>query len=167
MIDERRSSRADSGTPADVVREFLAGAFDPARIADVADRLVADDAVYVSLNYDDVELNRIMPWAGTKRGRSAFVDNFTGVTTRWTREAFRLTDTVEQDEKVALFGEFILRSVTLGQVVTSALVVFAKVAAGRIVYFQYMEDTFATARSFRAGGHWTIAADPAGSRFEI
>jgi hypothetical protein len=153
--------------PVAVVREFLEGAFQPDRIADVTDRFVADDATYVSLNYDDSDLNRIMPWAGTKHGKSAFVDNFTGVTTRWTPEAFTITDTIEQDERVALFGQFTLRSVTLGQAVTSALVVFAKVESGLITYFQYMEDTFATARSFRSGGSWTIAADPTGEQIQV
>jgi ketosteroid isomerase-like protein len=146
--------------PIDVVQEFLAGAFQPDKIADVVDRLVADDATYVSLNYDDPELHQLMPWAGTKRGKDAFIDNFTGVTTRWTNEAFEITDTVEQDQKVALFGSFTQRSVTLGQAVTSALVVFATVDDDRITYFQYMEDTFATARSFRESGTWTIRADP-------
>lgn len=149
-----------SRAPIDVVREFLAGAFKPNEIADVVDRLVADDATYVSLNYDDPELQRVMPWAGTKRGKDVFIDNFTGVTTRWTNEAFEITDTVEQDQKVALFGSFTQRSVTLGHAVTSALVVFATVSDDRITFFQYMEDTFATARSFREGGTWTIRADP-------
>jgi ketosteroid isomerase-like protein len=159
--------RGSDAKPIAVVLEFLEGAFQPDRIIDVANRLVADDATYVSLNYEDSELNRIMPWAGTKHGRSAFIDNFTGVTTRWTREAFTITDTVEQNDKVALFGQFSLRSVTLGQAVTSALVVFAKVQAGQITYFQYMEDTFATALSFRTGGSWTIAADPTGKQIQV
>jgi hypothetical protein len=146
--------------PIDVVREFLAGAFQPDEIADVVDRLIADDATYVSLNYDSPELNKLMPWAGTKRGKRAFIDNFTGITTRWTNESFEITDTVEQDQKVALFGSFTQRSVTLGHTATSALVVFATVDDDRITFFQYMEDTFATAQSFREGGAWTIRADP-------
>jgi uncharacterized protein len=153
--------RAVTRKPIDVVQEFLAGAFQPEKIKDVAERLVAEDAVYVSLNFDSPELHRIMPWAGTSHGRDAFVENFTGVTTRWNNEAFEIIDTVEQDEKVALFGSFTLRSVTLGHAATSVLAVFARVADGRITFFQYMEDTFATALTFRAGGTWTIHADPA------
>ena len=115
------------------------------------------------LNYDDPELNRIMPWAGTKHGARAFVDNFKGVRKHWTNDSFEITETIEQDGKVAVFGRFTLTSVTLRQSSDSAFVVFAKVADERITYFQYMEDTFATARTFREGGTWTIRADPSAS----
>ena len=144
----------------EVVQDSLSHAFDPAEIEDAVERLVASDATYVSLNYDDPELNRIMPWAGTKHGAGAFVENFKGVRKHWTNDSFEITDTVEQGDKVAIFGNFTLRSVTLNMAADSAFAVFAKVAGGRITYFQYMEDTFATARTFREGGTWTIRADP-------
>lgn len=147
-------------TPLDVVQEFLTNAFQPDKLADAVNRLVAVDATYISLNNDSPELKRIMPWAGTKHGQGAFTENFTGITTRWNNEAFEITDTVEQSEQVVLFGTFTQRSVKLGQAATSALVVFAKVSGDRITFFQYMEDTFATALSFRSGGTWTIDADP-------
>jgi ketosteroid isomerase-like protein len=147
--------------PADVLLEFLDGAFDPERLADVVTRLVAEDAIYVSLNFDDPELARLMPWAGTKRGQEAFVENFRGVRTRWTVDAFQITDTLTDGDRVAVFGTFTLRSVTLDQAATSPFVVFARIADDRITFFQYMEDTFATARTFLRGGSWTIDADPA------
>ncbi|MBV9310387.1 MAG: nuclear transport factor 2 family protein [Solirubrobacterales bacterium] len=148
-------------TPLEVVQDFLAHAFNPDEIDDAVERLVAPDATYVSLSYDDPELNRIMPWAGTKHGAQAFIDNFKGVRAHWWNDTFGITDTVEQDGKVAIFGHFTLRSVTLNQAAESPFVVFAKVEDERITYFQYMEDTFATARTFREGGTWTIRADPA------
>jgi hypothetical protein len=80
---------------------------------------VAPDATYVSLSYDDPELNRIMPWAGTKRGARDFVDNFKGVRAHWWNDSFEITDTIEQDGKVAIFGRFTLRSVTLNQAAES------------------------------------------------
>jgi ketosteroid isomerase-like protein len=147
-------------TPLDVVQEFLAKAFDPRKLPDAVTRLVAANATYVSLNFDNSELHRIMPWAGTKHGRQAFVENFSGVTRRWKNEAFRITDTVSESERVALFGSFSLRSVKLGKAATSAFAVFAKVGDDRIIYFQFMEDTFATARTFRSSGGWRIEADP-------
>jgi hypothetical protein len=147
-------------TPLEVVQEFLAEAFDPSKLTDAVNRLVAADATYVSLNFDDPELRRIMPWAGTKRGRRAFVENFSGVTTRWKNEAFRITDTLFEGERVALFGSFTLRSVKLGKAATSVFAVFAKVRDDRISYFLFMEDTFATALTFRSGGAWRIEADP-------
>jgi uncharacterized protein len=35
---------------------------------DVVKSVVAPDATYVSLNTDNAELNKIMPWAGTSHG---------------------------------------------------------------------------------------------------
>ena len=147
-------------TPLSVLEEFLAGAFDPAQVEDVSERLVAEDATYVSLNFDDPELERLMPWAGTKHGREAFVKNFRGVAAQWAVEGFEVTDTLSDGGRVALFGSFTLRSRTLGQAATSPMAILAKINNEQITYFQYMEDTFATARTFRSGGTWTIQADP-------
>lgn len=146
--------------PLRIVQEFLDGAFDPDRIEDAAERLVATDATYVSLNFDDPDLERLMPWAGTKHGREAFVANFLGVAAQWTLEGFEMLDTLTDGDRVALFGSFTLRSRTLGQATTSPMAILAKVVDGQIAYFQYMEDTFATARTFRSGGTWTVRADP-------
>ena len=155
-------------TPLSVLEEFLEGAFDPERIEDVTERLVSEDATYVSLNFDDPDLERLMPWAGTKRGRQAFVKNFQGVAAQWTLEGFEVRDTLSEGERVALFGSFTLRSRTLGKATTSPMAILTKVVDGRITYFQYMEDTFATARTFRSGGTWTIRADPAtADSFEV
>ena len=148
--------------PLAVLQEFLADAFDRDKIGPLAERLVASDATYVSLNFIDDELEQVMPWAGTKHGRAAFVSNFLGVSTRWTNTAFEITDTFSGPEKAALFGSFTLVSNKLNQSVTSPFAILAHVHDGLITYFLYMEDTFATARSFRSGGTWTIEADPGG-----
>lgn len=150
-------------TPVDIVRRFLENAADPAVITE----LVADDAIYVSLNDDDEELHRIMPWAGTKHGRQAFLDNLRDVFTFWTNEEWNVAEVFGQDERVAAFGTFTHRSNTLQQTATTPFPVFAKVVNSKIVYFQFQEDTFATARTFRSGGTWTIHSDPQGEPFEI
>ena len=50
-----------SASPIEVVGQWLQNLLDP----DVINRFVAPDATYVSLNTEDPELNKIMPWAGT------------------------------------------------------------------------------------------------------
>jgi uncharacterized protein len=147
-------------TPIDVLQDFLLNAFNPDRLDDAVARLVADDATYVSLSYDDPDLARIMPWAGTKHGKEVFASNFRGVTTCWTNDAFEVRDTIEEGEKVVLFESFTLRSTVLNKSVTSAFAVFALVRDDKIRYFQYMGDTFATAPSFLDSGTWVFRADP-------
>jgi hypothetical protein len=54
-------------------------------------RLVAPDATYISLNTEDTELSKIMPWAGTSHGPQAFLDNLGTMFTRWENQAFNVT----------------------------------------------------------------------------
>ena len=58
---------------------------------EVVNSLVAPDATYVSLNTEDAELNKIMPWAGTSHGPQAFLDNLGAMFTRWENQAFNVT----------------------------------------------------------------------------
>jgi len=151
------------GTPIETVQEFLANSTDPATV----NRLVAPDATYVSLNFDNPELKKVMPWTGTSTGPENFVFTFSNVARFWTIEAFEITDMFGAEDKVAVFGSFTYRSVTQGIAVTSPFSILAKVTDGKITYFQFMEDTFATARSFRSGGTWTIQSDPDSASFEV
>ena len=84
---------------------------------------MAEDAIYISLNFEDPELKRVLPWTGTSSGPEAFI--------------------------------------------RSPFSIHAKVKDGKIAFFQFMEDTFATARSFRSNGAWAIQTQPDGPTFEV
>jgi len=47
-------------SPIEVVNQWLQNLLDP----EVVNSLIAPDATYVSLNTEDTELSKIMPWAG-------------------------------------------------------------------------------------------------------
>ena len=150
----------------DVIADFLAHT-SPDQVEDAANRLVADNATYISLSLDNPELKRIMPWTGTSAGRQTFIDTFTKVDSWWEVQDFKVTDLFGSGEDVAVFGEFRYRSVALGKTVRSPFAIHAKVRDSKIVFFQFMEDTFATGRSFRSGGVWTIRNNPDGPEFEV
>jgi len=83
-----------TGTPVDIVRRLLS---DPTNVA-VADELVAEDSVYVSLNYEDDDLKKTMPWAGTGHGRDAPTKTFSDIARYWrdtfaTAQSFRSAGT--------------------------------------------------------------------------
>jgi hypothetical protein len=82
-------------------------------------------------------------------------------------QSFEVKELFGTDENVAVFGTFTYKSNTLGKVATSPFSILAKVRNGKIVYFQFMEDTFATAATFRVFGHWKIHSDPKGEEFEL
>lgn len=157
---------AETTAAARVVSEFLQN-IAPDKIDAAANRLVAEDATYISLNFDNPDLKKILPWTGTQKGRQAYTTTFLGVAKYWTIEDFKTFDLFGAGENVALFGTFTYRSNTRGKSFTSPFAVHAKVKNGKIVYFMFMEDTFASSRSFSSGGTWTIKTDPNGPEFQV
>jgi uncharacterized protein len=152
-----------SAASLDIVMDFLSNTA-PDKVEAAADRLVASDATYVSLNFSNPELRKIMPWTGTDTGPRAYSGTFLRVANYWNIEDFTVTDKFASGEAVAVFGKFTYRSVATGHAITSPFSIHAKVHDSKIVYFQFMEDTYATASSFRQTGSWvvktTMAAKP-------
>ena len=152
-----------SADPIEVVGEWLQNLLDPG----VVNRLVAPEAIYISLNTDDPELQKIMPWAGTSHGPQAFLDNLGTMFTRWENQAFNVTAMFASDENVAVFGDFRYRSHSLGKVVSSPFSIFLKVVDGQVTYLQFLEDSYATASSFRKSGSWTVQTEPDAELIEV
>jgi ketosteroid isomerase-like protein len=152
-----------STSPIEIVGEWLQNLLDP----EVVKKVVAPDATYVSLNTEDSELKRILPWAGTSHGPDAFIWNLSEMFRYWQNENFEVTTMFGEGEDVAVFGTFTYRSNTLGKVVTSPFSIHVKVVDGKVTYLQFLEDTYATAASFRSAGSWTVHADPTGVPSEV
>jgi len=72
-------------TPSEMIQKLLKN---PTNL-DVVSELVAIDATYVSLNYENAELKKIMPWAGTAKGPQAIVDTYTQVGQYWETPGFQ------------------------------------------------------------------------------
>ena len=45
--------------------------------------------------------------------------------------------------------------------------IFAKVVDGKVTFVQFLEDTYATAASFREGGSWTVRTQADEESFEV
>lgn len=144
--------------PKDVVLAFLYNT-DKSLVADAAEKLVAEDAIYSSLNFDNPELKQIEPWTGTSKGRDVYVYTFSNVGTYWNVDDFQITDILADGETVAVFGKFTYTSVIAKNTFTSPFAIKATVKDGLITYFQFLEDTYASAASFRVAGEWTIQQD--------
>jgi uncharacterized protein len=152
-----------SGNPIEVVGQWMQNLLDP----DVVNRVVAPDATYVSLNTENPELSKIMPWAGTSRGPQAFLGNLGEMFARWENQAFNVTTMFASGENVAVFGDFRYKSHSLGKVVSSPFSILAKVVDGKVTYLQFQEDSYATAASFRKDGSWTIQTKPGAEPFQV
>ena len=147
----------------EVVGQWLENLLDP----EVVNSVVAPEAIYVSLNTDNPELHKIMPWAGTSRGPRAFLDNLGMMFTRWENQAFNVTTMFASDENVAVFGDFRYKSHSLGKVVSSPFSILVKVVDGKVTYLQFLEDSYATASSFRKDGSWVVQTEPGAEPFQV
>jgi ketosteroid isomerase-like protein len=137
-------------TPLELVQTLLSN---PTNIDHVR-ALTTDDVTYVSLNFDNPELHKVLPWTGVNRGPQSIVDVFNGIGQVWDTKAFEVRDVVANENSVAMFGSFTYKTRVLGKEITSPFALLAKVTDGRISYLQFMEDTFGTASTFRASGTW-------------
>ena len=147
----------------EVVGQWLENLLDP----EVVNSVVAPEAIYVSLNTDNPELHKIMPWAGTSRGPRAFLNNLGMMFTRWENQAFNVTTMFASDENVAVFGDFRYKSHSLGKVVSSPFSILVKVVDGKVTYLQFLEDSYATASSFRKDGSWVVQTEPGAEPFQV
>lgn len=165
-VTAQSTSEAQSEASLSVVMEFLSNTA-PDKVEAAAERLAAPDATYVSLNFDNPELRRILPWTGTNKGPEAFSGLFLRLADYWKTEDFTITTKIASGEDVAIFGSFTYRSVTTDRVFTSPFSIHAKVRDGKMTYFQFMEDTYASASSFRQSGSWTVKTPEQAAPFKV
>jgi uncharacterized protein len=154
---------AESTSPVELVGYWLQNLMDP----EVVHKVVASDAKYVSLNTENDELKKILPWAGTSMGPQAFLDNLGAIFTRWENQGFNVSAVFGEGEDVAVFGDFRYKSHSLGKVVSSPFSIHAKVVDGKVTYLQFLEDSYATAASFRKDGAWTVHTEADAEPFRV
>jgi hypothetical protein len=82
---------AISVQPTEVIKDFLQN-IAPGKIESAARRLVAENATYISLNFENAELKQILPYAGTSSSLEAFISTFSQVLKLWTIEEFAIGD---------------------------------------------------------------------------
>ena len=138
----------------DILKDFLSGAFDLDTLEDVVEKLIHEDSEYISLNFDNPELKQVEPWCGTSYGKEAYVRNFQGILAQWNLASFEIQIEMQNEEYAMVFGSFSLESKTLGKEAKSPMCAIAKIEEGKIKKFIYLEDTLATAFTFKVGGEY-------------
>jgi uncharacterized protein len=149
--------------PKEIVQTLLESIHDP----DVVRALCASDVTYVSLNYSNPDLHKVMPWCGTGQGVNAITRTFDDVARCWSIDSFTPEAIFGEGENVAVFGRFTYTSTKLHKTITSPFAIYCKVRGDKVIYMQFMEDTFCTASSFRSGGTWKFQSDPDGGEVEV
>ena len=59
------------------------------------------------------------------------------------------------------------KSNSLGKVVSFPFSILVKVVNGEVTYLQFLEDSYATAASFRKDGSWTVQPEASAAPFEV
>jgi uncharacterized protein len=152
-----------SQQPKEIVQKLLESIRDP----NVVRALCAPDVTYVSLNYNNPDLHKVMPWCGTGHGVEAISRTFDDVARYWRVDAFTPEAILGEGANVAVFGRFTYTSTKLQKTITTPFAIFCKVRGDKVVYMQFMEDTFCTASSFRSGGSWKFQSNPDGGEVEV
>ena len=130
-------------------------------------QLMTPDVTYVSLNFENSELKKIEPWAGTHKGPQELADVFVAIQRCWKTLDFKVTDTIEQGNRVAFFGSFTYKSNVTGREITSPYALLARFEGDKVAYLQFLEDSYGTAGSFKTGGATRFHSDPSGKEVEI
>jgi len=135
-------------TPIEVVNKLLSNPLD----IDNVRSLTTHDVNYISLNKNNPDLTRVLPWAGDHHGPEEIVKTFQGIYTMWEPVGFQVKAAFGQGEDVAVFGEFSYRSKEVGKTVTSPFGIHLKVVDEKIAYVLFLEDTLITTSSVQTGG---------------
>src|SRR6516225_9012136 len=98
--------------------EILSAILENPKDIDHVRSLVTPDVTYVSLNYSNPDLKRIMPWCGTSYGPESIVKTFVDVSRYWDVQSFEPEALFGSDVHAAIFGRFTYRSTVLSKVVT-------------------------------------------------
>jgi uncharacterized protein len=133
----------------------------------VLQQLMTPDATYVSLNFDNPQLKRIMPWTGTHKGPQEIPKVFTAIQSFWKTLDFKVTDVIEQGDRVAFFGSFTYKSNVTGKEILSPFALLARFEGDKVDYIQFLEDSYGTAGSFKTGGSTRFHSDPSGNEVEV
>jgi uncharacterized protein len=86
---------------------------------------------------------------------------------RWENQAFNVSEIFASGENVAVFGDFRYRSKSLDKVVSSPFSIHVRVVDGKVTYLQFLEDSDATASSFRKSGTWTVQTEAGAKPIEV
>ena len=130
-------------------------------------QLMTPDAAYLSLNFDNAEPKRVMPWTGTHKGPEALAEVFEAIGRYWKTLDFQVTDAVEQGNRVATFGSFTHKATVTGREITSPFGLLTRFERNKVAFVQFLEDSYGTAGSFKTGGVTRFHSDPSGQEVEV
>jgi len=128
-------------------------------------QLMTPDATYVSLNFNNPELKKIMPWTGTHKGPQALPDVLPRSNASGKHSTSR-SSTPLSKVTASPSSTFTYKSMATGKEITSPFGLLARFEGEKVAYIQFLEDSYGTAGSFKTGGATRFHSDPSGKEVE-
>lgn len=70
--------------------------------------------------------------------------------------AYGPREVISEGGKSAAFGWFRLHALTTGRTIDIAYAILFELRGGKIIRYQFLENTFDVAAAFRSGGEWQV-----------
>jgi ketosteroid isomerase-like protein len=102
------------------------------------------------------ELESALPWLGHHKGHAgvrAFLDT---MHSNLDVTAYGPREVISEGNKAAAFGWFRLHALTTNRTIDIAYAILFELRDGKIIRYQFLENTFDVAAAFRAGGSWPV-----------
>jgi ketosteroid isomerase-like protein len=116
-------------------------------------------AAAVDLPVLSTELRSALPWLGMYRGLDKVRAFLAHMHSNLDVTGFGSREIVADDQRAGVFGWFALRSRPDGREARIAFSVLVEGRDGKIVRYQFLENTFDVSLAFRSAGSWAFQTD--------
>jgi ketosteroid isomerase-like protein len=124
-----------------------------------AERYFHPEILYVVNGGSSDELRSALPWLGRYRGLDEVRGFLAHMHANLDVTGFGPREVVADGERAAVFGWFGLRSRQTGRDARIGYSLLIQGAGGKIVRYQFLENTFDVALAFRSAGAWAMRTD--------
>ena len=101
-------------------------------------------------------LEAALPWLGHHPGHAGVKSFLETMHANLDVTAYGPREVISEGDKAAAFGWFRLHALTTGRTIDIAFAILFELRGGKIIRYQFLENTFDVAAAFRSGGEWQV-----------
>ena len=102
------------------------------------------------------ELEAALPWRGHHRGQAGVKAFLETMHANLYVTAYGPREVISEGDKASVFGWFRLHALTTDRTIDIAYAILFELRGGKIIRYQFVENTFDVAAAFRSGGEWKV-----------
>jgi len=128
---------------------------------DVVKQHRTPDVTYESLDFDNSDLQKVLPWTGTNKARSAY-RTVKGVMTFLKALDLKIAGPSSTKTRRRSLAASPTKVNATGKEITSPFCLFARFEGDKVASIQFLDYRYGTATSFRPGGRTRFHSEPSG-----